>query len=100
MIAILHSCFAAEFDAALVVNADAFDPDGVADFDNVLDFVHAELGEFGDVAESIFARKNLDEGAEFFDGNDGALVEFTNRDFLGQPLMISLARLRLSPLLE
>jgi len=54
-VAVFHRGLAAEFDAAFVVNTDALDPDGVAHFHNVFDFVHTEVGEFGDVAETIFA---------------------------------------------
>jgi hypothetical protein len=69
-VALFHRRFAAELHAAFVVNADAFDPDRVAHFHDILDLVHAEVREFGDVAEAVLAGQDFDKGAEFFDRNN------------------------------
>ena len=82
-VALFHRGFAAQFDAAFIVDADALDPDHVAHLDHVLGAVHAEVGEFADVAEAVLAGQDFDEAAEFLDGNDGALIGLADFDLLG-----------------
>ena len=43
-VAVLHRGLAAEFHASLVIDSDAFDPNRVAHFHNVFDFIDAEIG--------------------------------------------------------
>ena len=78
-VALFHGGLATELDAAFVVHADAFDPNGIADFDDVLGPVYAEVGEFRDVAKSILAGQDFDEGTELLDGDDRALVQSRRR---------------------
>src|SRR5271166_6273891 len=49
LIALLHRALAGELHAALVIDADALDPDHVADLDDILGPVDAEVREFGDM---------------------------------------------------
>ena len=44
---------------------DAFDPNRIADFHDVLRFVDAEVGELGNVTKSILSGKTSTEGTEF-----------------------------------
>ena len=85
-VAIFHRSAAAEFDAAFVIDANAFHPDDVAYVDHVGDEVHAEVGQFGNVAEAVFARKDFDESAEFFDGYHAALIHFSDFDLFGHAI--------------
>src|SRR2546426_12190702 len=56
--------FAAEFDAALVVDADTFHPDHVADVRYIFGAFHTEVGQLGNVHKPIPAREDFDECAE------------------------------------
>src|SRR2546428_9352591 len=58
--------FAAEFDAAFVVDADAFYPDHVANVCNVFGAFHTEVRELGNVHKPVPAWEYFDERAELF----------------------------------
>src|SRR5438105_12619655 len=73
--------FARKLDPAFVVDADAFDPDHVADFCDVLRSFDAEIRKLGNVDEAVLAWENFDKGAELFHGNDAALISLADLDF-------------------
>ena len=73
-IPLLHGGLAAELDAALVVDADAFHPDRVADFHDVFGSVDTEVRKLGDVAKAVLSGEDLNEGTELLGGDDRALV--------------------------
>src|SRR5215468_10153722 len=50
---------ARKFYAAFVVDADAFDPNHIADLDDVLGAFHSKIGELGNVHQSVFAWENF-----------------------------------------
>src|SRR5215472_633885 len=50
---------ARKFYAASVVDADAFDPNHIADLDYVLGAFHSKIGELGNVHQSVFAWENF-----------------------------------------
>ena len=85
-VAILHRSPAAELDLALVIDADALDPDAVTDLHDVLDLVHAGVRKLRDVHEAILAGHHLDKGTEILDGNNGSLVHLVDGDLLGHAL--------------
>ena len=100
LVAVFHGCLATELHAALVVDADAFDPHRVTHLDDILDLVDADVSEFGNMAKTILAWQDLNEGSKFFDRDNGALISSPTVISLVMPWMISLARWRLSPLFE
>ena len=73
-VALFHGALAGELHAALVIDADALDPDHVADLDDVLGAVDAEVGQLGDVDEAFLAGQDLDERAELLGPGDAAMV--------------------------
>ena len=77
----MHGGFAAEFDAAFFVHADAFDGNDVADFDDVFHYVDAEVRELADVDEA------LHPGLEFHE------IAVHNPDFFGKTLAELMAAL-------
>ena len=79
-VAFFQRGFARKFHAALVVDADAFDPDHLADLDDVFGPLHAEVGQLGDVDEAVLAREHFDEGAEFFDRDDATVIDLADFD--------------------
>ena len=56
-------------DLAAIVDLDDDDLDLVAHVENVLDLLHAALGDAGDVQQAVLARQQVDEGAEGLDGD-------------------------------
>ena len=72
--------FARKFYATLVVDADALDPNNVADFGNVFSPFHAKIRELGNVHQAIPARENFDERAEFLRRDDAALIRLADLD--------------------
>src|SRR5688500_18102346 len=72
--------FAAQFHPALVVDADALNPDHFAHLGDVFSAVDAEIGQLGNVDEAILAREHFHEGAEFFDRNDAAVIGLAHFD--------------------
>ena len=81
-VAVFHGGAAAEFDFAAFIDADNFDVDHVADFDDVFGAFDAEVGELTDVAHAVFAWQDFDECAEFFDVHHGAVVGLADGEFL------------------
>src|SRR6266581_799107 len=73
--------FARKLDPPFVVDADALDPDHVADFCDVLRSFDAEIRELGNVDEAVLAGENFDKGPELFYGNDAALISLADLDF-------------------
>ena len=59
--------FAGQLDAILVVDRDDFHFDLVADLADVCDRLHEAVGQFADVAQSVFAGSDFDEGTEVLD---------------------------------
>ncbi len=97
--ALLQRRFARQLHSALVVDADAFHPDHLADLGDVFRPINSEIGQLGNVNEAVLARENFDKGAEFFDRNDATVVGLADFDFACvMPPMISFARAMLSPL--
>src|SRR5258706_15906231 len=74
LIALGHGCFAGQSNAALLIDAQAFDPDFIAHFDDILGLLDAEVRQFADVNQTIFTRQEFDEGAEILNGNDAATI--------------------------
>src|SRR6266404_1544753 len=72
--------FTRKFYTAFVFNPDAFHPDHVPDFDDVFSAFYAEVGQLGNVDETILARQDLDECAELFYGYNPTLIGLTNLD--------------------
>lgn len=93
-LAILHRGFARQLDAALVVHADALDPDFVAVLDDVLGLLDAEVGQLADVHQAVLARQHLDETAEVLDGNNLAPVKLANLDLGGDAVDALLGHLQ------
>src|SRR5438093_1446372 len=85
-VAFFHGSLARQFHPAFVVNADALDPDFVADLDDVLGLFDAEVGQFADVHETVLAREDFDEASEFFDRDDLSAIDFAHFDFRGHAL--------------
>src|SRR5438105_14413929 len=61
--------FARKLDPAFVVDADAFDPDHVADFCDVVRSFDAEIRKLGSVDEDVLAAGHCDHRANLFHGN-------------------------------
>ena len=83
-VALFHGGFAAEANPAFVVDFNAFDPNFVAEFDDVFGSFDAEAGQLADVAEAVLAGKDFDKAAKVFDGGDFASVDFFELDFGGE----------------
>src|SRR4029077_7433531 len=77
---LLERGFARKFYSAFVVDADAFYPDHVADFDNVFSSFNAALRPLRNVNEAIFARQPFDERAKLFDRDDAPLISLPDFD--------------------
>ena len=99
-IPIFHGGFTAEFDASLVVDPDTFDPDGISDFDDIFRPIYRKSA-----SSEMWQRPSLPGRTSTKAPN--SFVETTVPWYssptvisLVMPRMISLARLRLSPLLE
>ena len=76
----LSAALRLKFHAAFVVDADAFHPDHLADFRDVFRSFDAEIRQLGNVHEAVFAREDFDEGAEFFDRNNFAVIGLADFD--------------------
>src|ERR1041385_888241 len=82
-VAISHGGLAGEADTALLIHAEAFDPDFIAEFDDVFGLLDAEVGQFADMAEAVLAGQELNEGAEFLDRHHLAAIGLADLGFGG-----------------
>ena len=86
----LHRRLAGELDAPALVDVKALDLDDVADLADAVHRLQELVAELGDVAEAVYAREDLDEGAEVLDPGDLALVDLAGlglgRDLADRPL--------------
>src|ERR1700730_3622572 len=78
---LLERGLARKFHAPFVVDADAFYPDHVPDFDHVFGSFNAEIRQLRNVDEAIFARQHFDERAKLFDRHDAPLIGLPDLDF-------------------
>src|SRR5438477_2965269 len=74
---------ARKFYATLVVNTDAFDPDHVTNFRDIFRSFDPEICQLRDVDETVPARENLDECAEFFHRDNAPLISLADLDLAG-----------------
>ena len=81
--ALFQRGFTRKFYASLIIDADALDPNLVANLDDIFGLLDAEVREFADVDEAIPARQEFHEGAEFFDRDHFAAVNFSGLRFGG-----------------
>jgi hypothetical protein len=66
-IAFSHGRLSGEAHPAFFIHAEALDPNLVAELDDVLGFLDAEIGEFADVNETVLAGQEFYKRAEFLD---------------------------------
>src|SRR5438067_5310616 len=83
--ALFQRCFATELDASLVIDADAFYPDHVANVCNVFGSFHPEVGQLGNVHEPVPAWEYFDKRSKLFYGNDTALIGLADLDLARHP---------------
>src|SRR5436190_13371282 len=76
-----HGCLAGEADTAFFINAQAFDPDFIAHFDDVFGLLDAEVGELADVNEAVFAGQEFDKRAEILNRDHLAAVDLVDFGF-------------------
>ena len=88
---------ARQLHAALVVDGDDLHLHLVADLHHVVDAADVARIEFGDVAQPVAARGDLDERAEFLDRDDLPLVDRADLDLGAQRLDPPLALPRRPP---
>src|SRR5437870_288705 len=81
---LLDRRLAAQVEPALAVDLDRLDHDLVADVAHLLNPLDAVAGELGDVNQAVLAGQHLNEGAEWHDAHDLALVELTDLDLVCQ----------------
>src|SRR5262245_55248215 len=81
---------ARQFHAVLIVDGDHFHLEHIADLAHVLDAIDIRHIQFADVAKTIAARQNLNEGAEFLDRGNPALVHLADANLFGQRLDLGL----------
>src|SRR5690349_22409822 len=72
--AFFQRCLPGKFYAAFVVDADAFDPNHVANLDHVLGSLHSKIRELGNMNQSVFARKNFNKRPELLSRDDASLI--------------------------
>src|ERR1017187_1198320 len=81
LVAVFHRGLPREPHPALFVHPEAFDRNVVADLDDVLGFLDAEIGQFADVNQAVLAGQKFDERAEFLDRDDLAAIDFSDFGF-------------------
>src|SRR4030095_13395790 len=69
---------ARKLNAAFVVDADAFDPNHVADLDHILGALHPKIGELRNVHQAVFAGENFDKRPELLRRNDSSLISLSD----------------------
>src|SRR5437660_839549 len=83
---LLDRRLAAQVEPALAVDLDRLDGDLVADVADLLDPLHAVVGELGEVDEAVLVRQHLDEGTKRHDAHDLARIDLADLDLVGQAL--------------
>lgn len=63
---------------AAIIDCGETDADGLADFEDVGNFVDTFVADLGDVEHAVNTGKDSDEGAEIFDGGNCALIDFAD----------------------
>src|SRR5882724_7162552 len=76
--ALFQRGFTRKFYAPFIIDADALDPNDVANLGNVLRSFHTKVRELGNVHEPIPARENFDKRAEFFSRDNATLVRLAD----------------------
>src|SRR5712691_10691466 len=76
-----HGGFPREPHAAFFIYPQAFDPDFIAQFDDVFSLFDAEVRQFADVNQAIFAGQEFDEGAKLFNRDHSAAIDFADLRF-------------------
>src|SRR5262249_18558615 len=79
--AFFQSRFSRKYYATLVVDADALDPNDIANFGNIFGPFHSEIRELGDVHKPILTRENFDKCAEFLCRDHTSLVRLPDLHF-------------------
>src|SRR5207248_907940 len=74
---------ARQFHAVVLVDGDDLHLDLVADAHHVFDLADVLVVQLADVAQSIAAGRDLDEGAEILDRRDLALVDLADANLFG-----------------
>jgi len=85
MVPFSHGGLAGQAHAALFVNAETFDPDLVAEFDNVFSLFHPEVSQFADVNQAIFTRQEFHKSPKILNGYDFAPIDLANLSLGGHP---------------
>src|SRR6478672_12519998 len=78
-----HCGLPTKLDAALIVHADALDPNGIADLHDILSSVDTEVRELRNVAKAILSGQDFHEGTELLDGYNRAFIDLAHGDLLG-----------------
>src|SRR5262249_41629642 len=75
LVLVLQEGLARHLDPVLLVDGDHLHLDLVAQLDHILDPADVLVVQLADVAQGVLAGRDLDEGAEFPDGDHLALVD-------------------------
>src|SRR5439155_7549912 len=86
LVAFGHGGLARELDSAFFIDAKALDPNLVAQLHDVFGLLDSEIGQFTDVAKTVFARQELHEGAKLLDRDDFAAINLADLGFSGHSL--------------
>lgn len=70
--------FRRNIHTALVVDFHDLDIDQVSDFQDIFDFLHAVVGNIGDVQQTVGVAEQIHEGAEALDPHNFAFVDFAD----------------------
>src|SRR5262249_24209186 len=81
LVAFGHCRSARQPDTAFLVHTEAFDPDFIAHLDDVFGLLDAEVRQFADVNQAVFAREELDEAAKFLDRDNFAPIDLADLGF-------------------
>jgi len=78
LVALSHGSSTGEPDPAFFIYAQALDPDFIAELDDILGLLDAEVCQFADMDEAVFAGQEFHKGAEVFDGYDLAAIDLAD----------------------
>src|SRR5207247_2049950 len=81
LVPLRHGRFAGKFHPALLIDAEASEPDLITQLDDIFGLLDAEIGQLADVAQPILAREKLNETAKFLNRDDLAAVNFPDLGF-------------------